>query len=500
MTRDETIALWLKCEDARAAALADGKSDHESHAAAVVIWNVWADDLITTRQELEKAARFKTEMITRRRWHGWLPNDGVGAIFPGNKDTADWHDKAKIDFSSFEFAHAANFQNFHFPGETIFARSTFKEHCSFENTVFFHSTNFMHANFKQIIKFEGARFKSLTLFEMANFDKDTYFNNVTFEYKAWFSRSKFNKSGFFSRCSFHDETYFFMCRFGGAAWFEDSTFDAHATWARANFEFTANFRSCRFRGNTSPTFVQTSFHEYTDFGACYFNEGADFQSAHAEKFFGLGDAKFSRLPKFNQANFKQAPDFDDVSYPLPYFWKRHQRSSVSSYRALRRLAIQGYDYENEAKAFKGEIRSKRGTEHKPWHAAFWFGVFYDGLSDFGQSMTRPVYSWAIFILLFSGAYLANANKLSNLMGRCADGEPHWLKALYLSVKNALLFIGAGKSEEASAVYSCLYGVKPGTTEPFIPISSAFIQIGQNVLSAVLIFLFLLAVRNQFKIK
>ncbi len=115
-------------------------------------------------------------------------------------------------------------------------------------------------------------------------------------------------------------------------------------------------------------------------------------------------------------------------------------------------------------------------------------------------MTRPLYSWATLIVLFSGAYVANAKKLRDLTERCADGEPYWLKALYLSAKNALLFIGAGKSEEVSAVYSCLYGVKPGTIEPFIPISSAFIQIGQNVLSGVLIFLFLLAVRNQFKIK
>ena len=41
------------------------------------------------------------------------------------------------------------------------------------------------------------------------------------------------------------------------------------------------------------------------------------------------------------------------------------------------MAIQGADYEREQMAFKGETRSKRGTEHKPWHTAFWFGIAYD---------------------------------------------------------------------------------------------------------------------------
>jgi hypothetical protein len=39
MTRDETIALWQKCEDARAAAQAEGKSEDEAHEAAKAIWN-----------------------------------------------------------------------------------------------------------------------------------------------------------------------------------------------------------------------------------------------------------------------------------------------------------------------------------------------------------------------------------------------------------------------------------------------------------------------------
>lgn len=46
MTRDETIALFQKCEQARADALAAGKPKEEAHEAAKAIWNDWADELL----------------------------------------------------------------------------------------------------------------------------------------------------------------------------------------------------------------------------------------------------------------------------------------------------------------------------------------------------------------------------------------------------------------------------------------------------------------------
>ena len=72
------------------------------------------------------------------------------------------------------------------------------------------------------------------------------------------------------------------------------------------------------------------------------------------------------------------------------------------------MAIQGADYEREQMAFKGETRSKRGTEHKPWHTAFWFGIAYDAFSDFGRSIARPLAVWSASWLAFAALYLWNA--------------------------------------------------------------------------------------------
>lgn len=174
-------------------------------------------------------------------------------------------------------------------------------------------------------------------------------------------------------------------------------------------------------------------------------------------------------------------------------------SEIAKYRAICRLSIQGHDHENEAKAFKGEIRSKRGTEHKPWHAPFWFGILYDALSDFGRSMMRPFGIWLLSIPAFVTAYLFHAGKLSAFSASCADGTSHWLKSLIFALKNAVLIVNWDRDQIRSA-YACLYDLQPTELAFTVPTTNAIIQAFQSVWSAVLIFLFLLAVRNQFKIK
>ena len=114
--------------------------------------------------------------------------------------------------------------------------------------------------------------------------------------------------------------------------------------------------------------------------------------------FGANGAVFAEV-------LKQAPDLDAVSLPLPSFWRRGRVELIARYRAVRRIAILGADYEREQMAFKGEVRSKRGTYHKWWHAAFWYGLAYDTLSDFGRSMSRPVLAWLISIASFALIYL-----------------------------------------------------------------------------------------------
>ena len=79
------------------------------------------------------------------------------------------------------------------------------------------------------------------------------------------------------------------------------------------------------------------------------------------------------------------------------------------------------------------------------------------------------------------------------MACAGDGASKALKALTLSAANALPLIGSSRSEVAREFYDCL-GL------PHAPAWSPILQMAETLWSTVLIFLFLLALRNQFKIK
>jgi hypothetical protein len=262
------------------------------------------------------------------------------------------------------------------------------------------------------------------------------------------------------------------------------------------FAADANFQLCCFTGNA--WFRSAKFLEYATFEQATFHAEADFFAVASSHGLLISKAKFIEVPQFNQANFKEALDLDAVDYPIPGFLNRTLTASPMHYRALRRFAQEGHDIENETKAFKGEIRSKRGTEDKIWHAAFWIGVLYDAVSDFGRSILRPFLIWAISIPLFTVAYLAHAGKLATIAAGCSSGS-YVIKALLFALKNAVLFVSWDREQIRSA-YVCLYDLQSAAQNFAVPPTNAFLQAVQSVWSAVLIFLFLLAVRNQFRIK
>ncbi len=96
----------------------------------------------------------------------------------------------------------------------------------------------------------------------------------------------------------------------------------------------------------------------------------------------------------------------------------------------------------------------------PWLAAFWFGVGYDALSDFGRSMMRPFYAWLVLSALFASVYLWNTGHGPADWRKACPASPGitWAsKALSLSFGNALPLVASTRNEETKAIYSCLYG-------------------------------------------
>ena len=234
----------------------------------------------------------------------------------------------------------------------------------------------------------------------------------------------------------------------------------------------------------------------------------------------MAQARFAEVPNFSQATFSEAPRLEIIHVEPGGFWKRvlarvrHDRKAnpdrTARWRDLKRLAIQAHDHQLEQRFFREELRARRWAIQKPWHPSFWASLVYQGLSDFGGSLVLPLVWWAAQLAGFALVYLdrhAHLRGGPDLGCVAGTGEPT-VAAFGLSLHKALPFIGGG--DKLSQIYACLYGMEyfavevggqtVGRVMPVIPDGVAAWGVLQLLFSGVLIFLFLLAVRNHFKIK
>ena len=232
----------------------------------------------------------------------------------------------------------------------------------------------------------------------------------------------------------------------------------------------------------------------------------------------LDHPKFEHLPDFTGAHFDEAPAFDNIDLQPERFRNAStDGASVGAperWRALRRLAVQGHDHERETLFFKGEMMARRGTRDTRTNLWFWVDWTYQILSDFGHSLTRPLLGLIITVATFACLYaLPNDAVWEGPLAReisCQAGSGDVRMAtLVLSLHNAIPVAGIASTGKLPQAYACVYGLDADTTStldpsastnaPIVPGWVVILGFCQSVVSAVLVFLVLLAVRNRFRI-
>lgn len=460
-----------------------------------------------------------------------------------------------------EFYGQAEFVNAQFHNWSWFGNVKFHDTARF-NDVQFHLTGFNRTEFKDAV-FVRVEFKEQADFSGAIFQERGTFSDAKFQGITEFGRAQFNGHAEFEHTQFHDEARFSNAQFNGGATFWSTQFRGWTTFGEGQFQQQANFRYAAFQERVSfenakflgaSWFAGAAFHASASFREAKFGTkevatDADFTGIKVDRDFDLTRAEFVKVPVFKQADFKQAPDLDNVKFKLPSFWRRPEADLIATYRALRRMAIQGADYEREQMAFMGEIRSKRGTEHKWYHGGFWFGIFYDALSDFGGSLWRPFLAWALCIVGFAIYFLGqnpdmtakreelhrggaigqaitysitawnaawqqplpacvnegdldtSQTGFSGLVNKVRSKTNIVNEALSIAYHNAVVVLDSS-GDSAHRSFGCLYGLERygGNPVAYVPRSVAIASGIQKVLSAIFIFLFGLAVRNMLKMK
>ena len=485
-------------------------------------WNTWAEERLAERRKLEEAGDWIEDPDPDKQ------NDAMRA----------WHEAATADFSGHEFEDVADFSGFVFPGRALFLvaafsgyagfrKATFSGDAEFSEAAFSGYAGFSEATFSGDAGFYKAAFSGNAGFHRATFSGDAKFREAAFKGNAGFSEAAFSDDADFSEAAFSGDADFSEAAFSGDAWFQKAILSGNAEFREAAFSEYAGFRETAFKSYTEfheanfskmANFIQTDFTGVTSFVRCRFEEYADYRAAQVSRGFSLTQAWFGQVPNFTQARFAESPELDAIHIEPQRGWPRGladfktllkgDADLAALWRALKRLAVAAHDHDRELLFWKGEVIARRWSVDKPWHALFYFGLFYGWLSDFGRSVMRPLIGWALGLLVFAWYYLSL---------HLRDGWPcevgpgnTFTAALGLSLRNALVLPGSGSATKLDQIYACLYGIHGGATmtpaplpapfQPVIPDAIAFAGVLQNLWSAVMLFLLFLALRNHFRIK
>ncbi len=554
MNRDESIALFQRCETARGEALAAGKSRDEAHEAAKAVWDAWAQPLLAERKQLEEAGEWDAKL------------NPFGALEGQNDQTKDWLSRASVDFSRCRFyvetaeeAPAESSEEFDETPEDVKSIPLAGG-----------GLDFRGFDFPAAAWFNGAAFSAAAWFGDATFSATAWFGDATFSADASFDGATFSADASFGDATFSAAAWFNGATFSAAAWFTGATFSAAAWFTGAIFSATARFTGATF---SAASFVQARFEGPASFNGCTFEKDASFRSISSKIGFDLSDAEFGRVPDFTQSTLHRDPRLDNVTvfyrviptYP-DYIPRRDQDDEIippefgeraghaldrfvswplrlcrlsfntdpdmpAKFRELKRYAIQGEDHRSELEFHAQEIRTSRFAIDKWWHPRFWVGVLYEAFSDFGRSVRRPALAMVLLTTLFAGYFLsvsieesggkpgawivlpfqsqpciaAGANDSARVregMQKIAEKTNATIEAWSLALKNTFVFINWDRADAARRNFGCLYGLTTDgrLTFPYVPSRVSFASLIQIILSSILLFLLLLGIRNMLKLK
>lgn len=471
-------------------------------------------------------------------------------IFPG-----------RADFEGTKFSGDAWFESAEFLGDANFNRAKFSRDAEFYRAKFSGEASFSGADFLGNAQLNDAKFSGDASFYRAKFSRNAGFYRAKFSEDAWFDRTEFSEDAGFSNAEFSGLAVFLSAKFSRDAKFSGAEFSGLVGFLNAEISGDAEFSGTEFRNVVH--FDNATFHASADFNAILverafslhdatFDLLPDFIQAHCAEAPRLDNlhiepgglwvsiaarVKEIRKPAREESRSEGSTpkDGNKAEPPTLRTLRKSAPDRSARWRALKRLAVQAHDHAREQEFFKAELKARRGVEDRWLSPAWCFSWLFQLSSNFGSSIVLPFFWYAVSTAGFAYLYLTRRAEaeaeaisfaawagqrlasffpfLSNEAGQpaCLAGPGDQVSAaILLSVSKATLFLGASSSEKVNQLHACLYGahvreaaaegVLPVPYQPVIPDFVYKLELGQQFVSAVFIFLILLAIRNRFRIK
>ncbi len=512
--------------------------------------NLWKANLSGKNEETRHWLAMAAVVFSGKERSNTFEDNFRGLIFPWDAFFAYATFSGITDFEGAIFRARAQFARAVFVSDVYFLKVAFGGDALFSDVSFGAATEFQDAIFAEDAYFGESNFASFV-----NCRRATFTGSANFD-KTGIAGASFEDARFISPAGFHSVT------FTRDASFKAAHFDAVASFAGSTFEGAALMSQVLF--NDHVDFSQVTFRKEALFERSIFRNSANFEAIGSEAAFSLANARFHHVPTFFGATFKGVPRLDNVATPKNRLlgWTIDENASAR-FRELKRRAIEAQDRDRELEFFAQETRTARFHSNLPilpvwektyrkgqlqlqivwmrlpawvprfWSWRFWFGLAYGTLSNFGRSFLRPLLFWLALLVGFAVFYLGQHegqhharnkpdSKLARIAAYVTTARTAWAnppdcvaantplvaktdavkEALFLSASNALVVFNVGRGDVSRRTYGCLYGFEPGGQQapPIMPYRVAVASTIQTLLSAILIFLFLLAVRNLLRLK
>lgn len=416
-------------------------------------WNEWATHLLERRAELENAGK----------WVSCYPR--IYKEVGESEAARNWFKEADVNFRGESFgSEICDFSGLIFPGNTDFSGAKFSSEIRFDSCKF-------HGN----VDFSGCTFEKDAYFQVAEFCSFTFFSKAKFLSLVRFERSVFRRDSFFTEVKFGDDATYTGCHFQGTVFFFKSVFDVYV-----------DLRAIKCDHGMSLQHVTTE--TVPDLRQANFSEPVDFDNISILKF----------VERFSSGQLSEVSpkSFSLIDRLMMRVTKHAYSQNVSlRCRALRNYCRLNGDFNNEIRFFGMEVKARRFWFDSALSFNFWAGAAFDVWSRFGVSVFRPTIALLIFMLIYV-LYLSTVREYGSLSYIASTLEKFPESVAFDDVRFALsngVPLIFQSSPEAAKIYTSQF---PLTLSHQFFAASAI----HKILSYSSLFLLLLAIRNQFRLK
>jgi len=349
---------------------------------------------------------------------------------------------------------------------------------SFGGYFFLSDTSFENCTFREGASFNNAIFFKEAIFSNTTFLKSANFRNVVFNQSAIFAHSKFHKTASFSGVRVKGGTNFQFSKFYGWTHFSNSSLQL-ALFIEVEFKGMSFFDNTKFISNS--IFQGAIFFKEVFFKNSTFYKSVDFANTEFKSMTSFSDVSFNEPPIFHEAKFHQDTSF----YNAKYKSVSGGDTEVMAWRTLKIIMNKLHNHDLELLYFSLEMDAKIATSmlDKNKLKALWKAAplyTYKTVSNYGNSIALPVIWIFILIVFFAMAY--------DQVSWISSHEDSFY-SFKLSLSNFLPFVPTSKA----IIESILEGQN-------VSIYLQALMVLQNILSAGMLFLLGLGLRNLFSIK